>query len=152
MQSIILDANVVIKTLIDEPDSQTALDCIETCLSNNCLFKAPSLFQYEIAGVCFRQGVSTEEYSDFMEGTIDTLITQSSPKREAWKSAGSIMRKGNQKSGFPSVYDSIYHAMAIVEKGTFVTADHRHYEKSKAFGHIVILEDWETIFDGQKKE
>jgi predicted nucleic acid-binding protein len=44
------------------------------------------------------------------------------------------------------MYDSIYHALAIVEDGVFVTADNRHFEKVKNFGHIALLKDWETIF------
>ena len=57
-----------------------------------------------------------------------------------------IASTGHEKSGFPSIYDSIYHALAIHEKAVFLTADKRHYEKSKSFGHICLLKDWENLF------
>lgn len=151
MQTIIFDASVVIKTLVDEKGSESALECMNACLYHHSTMKAPNLLQYEVANVANREGVSIEKYADFMESTIDTLIKQESPSRVVWIKAEEITQEGNKKSGFPAMYDSIYHAMAIVDNGVFVTADRRHYEKARSFKHIVMLDDWKTIFSDQEE-
>ncbi len=45
------------------------------------------------------------------------------------------------------MYDSIYHAMAINRHTTFVTADNRHIAKTKQLGSILLLNDWQTLFE-----
>lgn len=45
------------------------------------------------------------------------------------------------------MYDSVYHAMAIINDGVFITSDKRHYEKTKSFGHITLLKDWESALE-----
>ena len=52
----------------------------------------------------------------------------------------------HEKSGFPTIYDSIYHALAIQLDAVFLTADKKHYAKAKEYGHIKLLSEWETIF------
>jgi hypothetical protein len=55
--------------------------------------------------------------------------------------AEKIDTTGHAKSGYPALNDSIYHAMAIERGGVFVTADRRHFAKSKQFGSVVLLAD-----------
>nr|VFJ52391.1 MAG: PIN domain-containing protein [Candidatus Kentron sp. FW] len=62
---------------------------------------------------------------------------------ECWLKAEEIARYGNEKSGFPSLYDSVYHALAIENDCSFITADNRHETKAENFGHIVLVENWE---------
>jgi N-acetylneuraminic acid mutarotase len=81
--------------------------------------------------------------TSLFDESVLRLINLESPDRFTWLQAEKICQSGHEKSGFPSMYDSIYHAMAIVRGGTFFTADKRHYAKSKKFGHIALLEDWE---------
>ena len=57
-----------------------------------------------------------------------------------------ITEDGNQKSGFPSIYDSTYHAMAIAYDGIFITADKRHAAKAMQYAHIAVLHNWKTVF------
>ncbi len=146
MQTIIVDANVIIKTFIDEPDSQIALDFLEACVTNYASLKAPHLLQYEIAQIVSRKGIDIGVCRDFLEDTVEKVVEQSTPRREAWQVAEKIVKTGHQKSGYPSMYDSIYHAMAIVADGTFVTADHHRYEKAENYGHIVLLKNWDAVF------
>ncbi|POZ52200.1 type II toxin-antitoxin system VapC family toxin [Methylovulum psychrotolerans] len=53
---------------------------------------------------------------------------------------------GHPKSGFPSFYDASYHALAIANDCTFITADNRHVSKTAQFGHVVLLKDWQSVF------
>jgi predicted nucleic acid-binding protein len=55
-----------------------------------------------------------------------------------------ITNEGHPNSGFPSFYDSAYHALAIELDSVFVTADKRHKAKTETFGHIVLLHEWES--------
>ena len=57
-----------------------------------------------------------------------------------------IVSDGQKNSGFPSLYDSVYHALAINNNCHFVTADKRHEAKTKQFGHIVLLDQWENCW------
>jgi predicted nucleic acid-binding protein len=67
-----------------------------------------------------------------------------SPERLTWLNSEHICQNGHEKSGYPTMYDSIYHAMAILNEGIFITSDKRHYEKAKTFGYISLLKDWES--------
>ena len=64
------------------------------------------------------------------------------PTRGHWAVAQKISENGNLKSGYPAMYDSVYHAMAIEGRGNFITADKKHYVKAQSFGSIYLLEDW----------
>lgn len=57
--------------------------------------------------------------------------------------AEKIAATGHVKSGYPDLENSIYHAMAIERGGIFVTADQRHFAKTRQFGSVVLLADWE---------
>ncbi len=52
---------------------------------------------------------------------LNAIMTLSSPDRDSWLLAEEITQKGHDKSGFPTIYDSIYHALAIRMDGTFLT-------------------------------
>lgn len=43
------------------------------------------------------------------------------------KQALKILASGHDKSGYPSIYDAIFHAMALCNQAVLVTADKRHY-------------------------
>lgn len=107
---------------------------------------APDLLKYEVAQTALRHKVPLEKVFQIFEKHISILIEQCAPGKEAWQKAEEIFSQGHVKSGYPSMYDSIYHAMAIVEDGVFVTTDKRHFKKAKNFGHITLLEDWKTLF------
>ncbi len=39
------------------------------------------------------------------------------------------------------------HALAILNNCIFVTADNRHISKTAQFGHVVLLKDWQSVFN-----
>lgn len=147
MFCVVVDANVVAKTFLNESDSQAALDLLAACLENGVPIIAPDLLKYEVAQTALRHKVPVEQVFRIFEAQISTLVDQQEPDLATWQKAEEIFSHGHVKSGYPSMYDSIYHAMAIVQEGVFITADKRHYEKVKSFGHIVLLEQWPVIFE-----
>jgi len=146
MKTVVVDANVVAKTFAREADAPQAISFLRVCVAEKVNIIAPDLFRYEIAQIAIRKKHALENVADLLEEHISVLVDLQPPKRSVWLQAEKICLDGHVKSGFPSLYDSIYHAMAIVEGGVFVTADRRHYEKSKKYGHIVMLQSWERLF------
>lgn len=146
MQTIIIDANVGAKLFIQETDSQLAIELFEHCVTNSHNIVVPELFKYEIASIANRQNLPMGVVMSFFDAEVDTILNYIKPTIEDWQIAETIAQTGHLKSGYPSMYDSIYHAIAINLKGIFVTADLRHYKKTSAHGHIETLNNWQNIF------
>jgi len=147
MKTIIVDSNVIAKIFVEEEDSQQAVNFFRSCLAKGFQVQAPDLLKYEIAQITLRKKLSMNEVMVFFEDHISVLVELTSPDHSVWQEAEKICQYGHIKSGFPTMYDSIYHAMAIINKGVFVTADRRHFEKAKSFGHICLLKGWEDFVE-----
>jgi predicted nucleic acid-binding protein len=118
----------------------------KTCVTVNARLIVPELFKYEIAEVTRYYRAPLGKTLDLFETHTKAILTTSSPDRETWLLAEEIANEGHDKSGFPTIYDSIYHALAINLNGVFLTADKKHYEKTKKRGQIKLLTDGESIF------
>ncbi len=147
MNTVVIDACIAAKTFAQEADSPEALELLRACVKNNIPMIAPDLMKYEIAQIALKKSFAMDKVIHLFEDAIFTLVEMHNPDRFTWLQAESICQKGHEKSGYPTMYDSIYHAMAIIKDGVFITADRRHYEKAKSFGHIAMLNDWEKTLD-----
>ncbi|MGU9961846.1 MAG: type II toxin-antitoxin system VapC family toxin [Candidatus Puniceispirillales bacterium WSBS_2018_MAG_OTU23] len=145
-QIIILDANIVVKILHEEGDSKAAKDFLSACTQNNTQVLVPEHFLYELISVCQKLDIEVFDVLKFFRAMKDSIVTVVMPDDRTWLLAEKISKEGHEKSGFPSMYDSIYHALAIVHKGVFVTADQTHFAKTKTISHISLLRDWVDIF------
>lgn len=139
---IILDANIVVKLLHAETDTEQARDFLRSCVDQKARILVPEHFLYELVNVCQRVGVGVDEVLELYESLKLSLLTVVSPNRDTWLRAEKIAQDGHPKSGFPSIYDSIYHAIALDIDGLFVTADKRHVVKAKHHGCVMLLSDW----------
>lgn len=144
--NLVIDANILIKILRDEPDSQVAVDFLTYCNRQWVQFYAPILFQYEVINVSVKKKVSLEDIFALLSQYKATNLILLEPNYDDWLLAEKICQDGNDKSGHPSMYDSIYYAMAINRQTIFVTADNRHSVKAKQHGSINLLENWQTLF------
>ena len=143
---IIPDSNIFIKLLHPEHDSEEVKVFFKTCAELNTKLIVPELFKYEISAVACSFKCDLKKTLDLYYMHTRAIMTVSTPNEETWLLAEKITQAGSQQSGFPSLYDSIYHALAINLNGVFLTADKKHYDKAKEFGHIALLEVWESIF------
>ncbi len=134
------------KLLFDEFDSHEAKVFFKTCALSETQLLVPELFKYEIAEVTRYFNTPLSKTLALFDAHQQSILTVIAPTQDIWLHAEKITQTGHQKSGYPSIYDSIYHALAIKENATFITADKRHFNKSKSFGHIELLEDWEKVF------
>lgn len=67
---------------------------------------------------------------------------ESSRERAAFTLSAAIKSELEKGEGRPSLQDCIYHAVALVEGGTFVTADERHVRKTAHHGSVALLREW----------
>lgn len=144
---IVLDANILIKILHQEHDTDEANGLLQACTKRQVTVLVPEHFFYEVTNVCNHLDIEIARVLDLYEALKSSILTVAAPQRDTWLLAEKIAGQGHRKSGFPSMYDSIYHALAIHAEGVFVTADKRHFEKAQSFEHICQLKDWRGLFD-----
>jgi predicted nucleic acid-binding protein len=136
-KKLVLDSCVFNKLFLDEPDRHLAVDLIKN--SQGVKFIVPSIFLYEVMATALTYKLNAEKIYTLLEQQRLGNLQLIDMTFELLKKAAEICAEGNNKSGFPSFYDSAYHALAIINDCDFITSDKKHYEKTKKFGHIKLL-------------
>ena len=142
--TLILDANVVGKLFLNEDDRATARDFIAHLAQSRRQCFAPSILAFEVYGIAIHYGIEVSLPRQTLDRLTRSILTLIEPDGDLWARAYQIAQSGHPKSGFPSLADSLYHALAVDVGGTFVTADKRHLAKTKSIGHAVHLQDWRS--------
>lgn len=136
----VLDSCVFVKLFIEEPDSTQARRFIADTLRAGGSFLVPELFTYEVLQVARNSGADFDAVLDILVNRrASNGIETVQPSSKHWQKAYALSQEGHAKSGFPSLYDSIYHALALVEGIIFVTADGRHLAKTRKQGAVRLL-------------
>lgn len=143
---IVPDSNIFIKLLLQEQDSAKAIEFLQQCAADGVMFFVPEHFVYEIATVCVHHGRPVEDALALVEHHEQAGLQVIMPSKKVWLDAEKICQSGHVKSGFPSLYDAIYHALAVEVGAVFVTADTRHIAKSFRHGGLCALSNWKTLF------
>lgn len=143
--TLIIDANVIGKLFLQEDDRQIAHDFIAAVVANQHKLFAPSLLILEVFGIAIHHGLDFVIPQKILASLEASILTVIEPNRTLWERAYTIAQTGNKKAGYPSLQDSIYHALAIQTGGTFITADKRHLAKTKDLGHAVHLHEWQSV-------
>jgi len=144
---VVIDSNVFAKLLIEEHDSAIAEDFFRYSITHEVPLLAPTLFYYEVLQIALYYNHSVELTLEFMDEYLGFNLSLVQLTKEQWLDTEKMVHSGHQKSGFPSLYDSSYHALALSKNAVFLTADKRHESKTKQFGAIKLLKHWEEIFD-----
>jgi predicted nucleic acid-binding protein len=142
MKKIVIDACVFSKQFIKEDDSKLAIDFFDHIVKQKFQILAPHLYSYEILSTAMRNKINYIEVQKILDKYEKRFITLYKTNSEILKTVDKILSTGHKKSGFPSFYDSIYHAIAMVEDCDFITTDKKHYEKTKNLGNIRLLQDF----------
>ena len=144
--TVVIDAGVYAKLFIDEADSDDAVDFFAFARANQLNLIAPDLFLYEVLAVAgpsiIGSDLAYEKLIDFQKAGFQLVSLDNATIRQAL----TISNTGHPKSGFPTFYDSSYHALAMVSGGMFLTADKRHAAKTSSFGSVALLDNWQTSF------
>jgi predicted nucleic acid-binding protein len=139
---IIPDASVIGKLFLSEEDSPAAEALVQHALANDLGLIAPAVLIYEVLSIAVRHSVPFGYVLDIFDSLKRGGLDLREPTRAELITAEKITTTGQAKSGYPALNDSIFHAMAIERGGVFVTADKRHFAKTKHFGSVVLLADW----------
>lgn len=144
---IIIDANVFAKLLIAETDSIQAKNFFQYSIENNIALLAPTLFTYEVLQIATYHHHPLADALRRIKNYQAFNLTLTELTSNEWQDVETMIASGHDKSGYPSVYDSCYHVLAHARNGLFLTADKRHAAKTKKFGNIELLENWQALTD-----
>ena len=139
MRRIVIDVCVFAKIFIQEPDREQAIALLKAVADKNIPIVVPQLFFYEIMSVAKYGNIDVSHVLQVLETYQKTNLKLIEPDLNMLKTAIAITDKGHPKSGYPSFYDAIYHAMALCLDCMFITADKRYYEKTKQLEKILFF-------------
>ncbi len=140
MQRYVIDSSVFNKLYLDEADRGKAQQLFIQAAVGDVMLLAPDLLYLEVVNTAQRCGVPVNSVVDLLEAQQYLLDMRAVNDTER-KKAIEIMANGHVKSGYPSIYDALFHAMALCNNAVFVTADKRHYAKTKKLGSICLLSE-----------
>lgn len=139
MSAFVVDASVFLKLFVDEADSEQALRFFTHANDAEHTLLVPPLFQIEVLSVIARHRIHFDTVYDILATYLSTNMHEVAYSERLLRTALSISRHGNEREGHPSMYDALYHATAITQNCDFITADNRHYTKTRSLGHICLL-------------
>lgn len=134
---IIADASVLLKWVVDETDLQEEAALLRDDFKNEKVnIVVPAHCIYEIGNMLARNYLaSVRSYlSFFLESSIEEY-----PMTFSLMNLTVLLLEQYPNISF---YDASYHALAIKEEGTFVTADQKYFHKTHKEGHIMLLSDY----------
>lgn len=136
MNKVVLDANIYVKLFKKEIDSQQAINLLNKLVKEGITIVGPSVVVNETINTCEMYKQDIKEVCDFFRALIDSNINFVELDSSLIQKTLEITQQGHPKSGYPTFSDSMYQAIAIREDALFITADRRHYEKTKRLGNI----------------
>ena len=139
MKKVVVDTSVFMKIFLEEEGREKALLLFGYANKNNTQIFVPNLFITELLSVVRIKNLDFNEVYSLFEIQSDININIVNPTKDILEKALEISKIWNTKSGFPSIYDCIYHSLAIIEDCDFITADKKHYEKTKKIWNIKLL-------------
>ena len=135
MKTIVPDASVILKWVLrgDEPEREKALSILSGWLEGRYEIILPALWFFEAGNIISRR--EPELAGDILKRLLDFEFAEAEINGPLLKISLEIVRDCNV-----TFYDAAYHAVAIREKGTFVTADREYFKRAKGKGHVQLLE------------
>ncbi len=139
----VIDSCIFAKLFLKEEDRDTAISFLENSVKRHYKIYVPRIFIYEILSICSEKNLERSEVFKAINQYQNCGLNIVDPSETLFNHALEIAKHGHTKSGYPSFYDSIYHALAIENNCTFITSDIKHYVKTKKFGFIKLLKEYE---------
>ncbi len=144
-KKFVVDTSVTVKLFLEEEDAKLAEKVFEQAKDGEILLFAPTLTSYEVLNVLVKENIPNEEIQahllmlkDYTDAKILNLVDSS--ERLALKTL-EIATMDTKGKGYISSYDATFHALAILQQSIFLTADKKHYEKTKDIvGSVLLLE------------
>ena len=141
MNSYVIDASVAVKWFIPDAaagnDVDRALQLLASAQRDEARFLQPPHWVSEVAAVLVRLAHKTAGSS--VEALMALAFVKTANDVGHYQRAISLALKMDHH-----LFDTLYHAVALEEKATLITADRKYYDKAKRLGSILMLEE----FDG----
>ena len=135
---LVPDTSVMLKWCVKEKEDRRQVKKMQgDFLERNINIIVPALLGWELnnyLGRSYPAELALAKYSYFKTFRLtESLLLNLEVSGLAFR----IMKKAGV-----TFYDASYHALALLLKGTFLTADKKYYEKAKGFGNIKLLRDY----------
>ena len=136
---IVIDASVILKWVLP-PEAEAyqpqALSLSEAVAQGRIQVILPALWYFEVGNILIRK------YREDADQDLTDLRRQlgdcEQPISPGWQRE--IIRL---TAAYPvTFYDASYHALAIVNRGLFVTSDEKYLNAVADEGHMIHLKDW----------
>ena len=141
MNSDVIDAGVAVKWFIPDATIKTdvdrALQLLASAQRDEARFLQPPHWVSEVTAVLVRLAPKTVGSS--VEALMALAFVKTANDVGHYQRAISLALKLDHH-----LFDTLYHAVALEEKATLITADRKYYDKAKRLGSILMLEE----FDG----
>lgn len=135
---VVPDASVILKWVLpsdDEPDADKALILRDAILDDTVQVILPSLWLYEVGNTVARR------FPTHAQTWLSALVRFG--LEEALPTTAWLNKTVELVSRYEvSFYDASYHALAILHKGLFISADKRYVTRTVKSGSVVTLNEW----------
>ncbi|HJS88977.1 MAG TPA: type II toxin-antitoxin system VapC family toxin [Steroidobacteraceae bacterium] len=135
---VVPDASVLLKWVLpsdDEPEVDKALLLRAAILNDAVRAIVPALWLYEVGNTVARRFPA--HASAWLTSLMKFGLTEAVPS-DAWLAAALELVCTYEVS----FYDAAYHALAIIRRGVFVTADVRYVNRMAGEGTVIALSEW----------
>jgi predicted nucleic acid-binding protein len=135
---LVLDAGVAVKWVIRDPGTEPNLDkalaLLQAIRTRQVEAVEPLHWTIEILAVILRM---RPRRVDFVLGLLAALPFSAASGLSCHRRAADLATRLNHH-----LFDTLYHAVALEEHATLVTADEAYFNKAKTLGGIVSLADF----------
>jgi len=136
MEIIVPDASIILKWALGEEketERDKALSILYDYIEGRCEIVLPSLWVYEVGNILgMKHPESSKEIMDIL---LDYEFKEYRMSKDVCRLIFELIRDLRV-----TFYDASYHALAIKQKGIFITSDKKYYDKVRDKSHIQLLE------------
>lgn len=135
---VVPDASVLLKWVLpsdDEPDADKALQLRAAIVDDTVHAIVPPLWIYEVGNTV------TRRFPAHAQTWLSALLRfglEEMPVSQSWLGKSLDLTSRHEVS----FYDAAYHALALLHKGLFVTADAKYANRASESGSVITLAEW----------
>ena len=145
MEKFVIDTSVAAKVFLEnEPHKSKAIEIFTKAYEKQIALFAPSLIYFELNNALVKEKATHREIfaalTIFQQHVDEGNIRIFPPTLNLLNKTTEVASTDTEGLGYISAYDATFHALALLEHATLITADERHYKKTKdLFGSVMLL-------------
>jgi len=143
----VVDTSVTVKLFLVEEQSEEAKQIYRQATRQEIMLLAPELTCYELISVLTQADMPLSEVKEhlllFEKLVKDEAVTIVPYSFKILNKASEMASLDTGGQGYISSFDATFHALALLMDAVFITADEKHYQKTKDLvGSVVRLENF----------